>query len=307
MSRCGQNKDMLLVSDTPLIRLPRIEPEGVEIWAKLEERNFSGSVKARPAWNMLRRAKESGQVQSGDTLLEPTSGNTGIALAAISQREGMRFCAVVPENSTRERLELLGILGADIIPSPAEEGSNGAIRLAEEILQENPTWVHLDQYSNPANAEAHFLSTGPEIWRAIPYLTHFVAGLGTGGTLMGTGRYLRSQNPQVQIVAAEPMPGEAVQGLRSLEDGYVPPLLSPEELDRRILVRAEEAIAGAREFLREGIFAGISAGANLSVALRIAEPGDRIVVVVPDGGERYLSTGAFETESGENLDLSSWW
>jgi cysteine synthase len=298
---------MKLIGNTPLCRLRSIEPEGVELWAKMEDRNLSGSIKARPAWQMMQSATKSGQLSSGQTLLEPTSGNTGIALAALARRHEMRFCAVVPENATAERVELLRIYGAEIIFSPAPEGSNGAIRLAEEVLGENPDWVHLDQYSNPANAEAHFLGTGPEIWSELPSITHFVAGLGTGGTLMGTGRFLRSQKADVQIVAAEPMPGEAVQGLRSLEEGYVPPLLRTEELDRRILVRSGEAIAAARMFLREGIFAGISAGANLSVALRIASPGDKIALVVPDGGERYLSTGAFSEDAPEEMDLSSWW
>lgn len=293
----------LMVGETPLRRVPSLEPPGVELWAKLENQNLSGSLKARPAWNMLRSAEISGELSAGDTLLEPTSGNTGIALALLSPLRGMKFWAVLPENSTAERISLLRSLGARLTFSPKEEGSNGAIRLAEEIASKNDVWV-LDQYNNPANSEAHFQSTGPEIWRDLPSLSIFVAGLGTGGTLMGAGRYLHEKNPEIQVVAAEPMQGESVLALRSLEDGFIPGIFHAEELDHKILVRAEDAISGTRQLLRAGILAGISSGANLHVALRVARPGDRVVFVVADGWERYLSTNALDDRAP---DWSGWW
>ena len=292
-----------LIGNTPLRRVPSIEPPGVELWAKIESFNLSGSIKARPAWEMLRQAELSGKISPGSTLIEPTSGNTGIALALLSRLRGMNFWGVLPENSTEERISLLRSLGARLTFSPAEEGSNGAIRLARQIAAEHEITL-LDQYNNPANVEAHLHSTGPEIWRDLPGITLFVAGLGTSGTLMGAGQYLKQKNSSVGIVAAEPLPGEKVQGLRSLEEGFIPEIFDTKKLDRKILVRAEEAIEGTRRFLDAGILAGISSGANLHAALRVASPGDRVVCIVADSLERYLSTGALE---GPSPDWSGWW
>jgi len=291
------------VGNTPLVGLPRLEPRpGVRLWAKLESQNPTGSVKDRIAKAMIDDAEKTGRLQPGATLLEPSSGNTGIALALVARLRGYRLVVVMPENTSEERRQLLGLYGAQVVLSPAEGGSNGAIRRADELAAANPDWVMLYQYGNPANATAHYETTGPEIWRDLPEVTHFVAGLGTSGTLMGVGRYLKEQNPAVQVVAAEPEYGDLVYGLRNLDEGFVPPIFDPDLLDRRVKVNSHDALARTRQLAAtEGIFAGISSGASLHVALRVAAglPAGQtadIVVLVPDGGWKYLSTGAYGSD-----------
>ncbi len=287
------------IGNTPLVGLPRLSPRpGVRLWAKLEGQNPTGSVKDRIAKAMVDDAEKTGRLTpgSGATLLEPSSGNTGIALALVARLRGYRLVVVMPENTSEERRQLLRLYGAEVVLSVAEGGSNGAIRRAEELAAANPDWVMLYQYGNPANATAHYETTGPELWRDLPEVTHFVAGLGTTGTLMGVGRYLKEQNPAVQIVAAEPEYGDLVYGLRNLDEGFVPPIFDPELLDRRVKVNSHDALARTRELAAvEGIFAGISSGASLHVALRVAAGLSQadVVVLVPDGGWKYLSTGAY--------------
>jgi cysteine synthase len=291
------------VGNTPLVGLPRLSPRpGVRLWAKLEGQNPTGSVKDRIAKAMIDDAEKTGRLRPGATLLEPSSGNTGIALALVARLRGYRLVVVMPENTSEERRQLLGLYGAEVVLSPAEGGSNGAIRLADELAAANPDWVMLYQYGNPANAIAHYETTGPEIWHDLPEVTHFVAGLGTSGTLMGVGRYLKEQNPAVQVVAAEPEYGDLVYGLRNLDEGFVPPIFDPDLLDRRVKVNSHDALARTRQLAAtEGIFAGISSGAGLHVALRVAaglplgQTAD-IVVLVPDGGWKYLSTGAYGSD-----------
>jgi cysteine synthase B len=288
------------VGNTPLVGLPRLAPRpGVRLWAKLESHNPTGSVKDRIAKAMIDDAEKAGRLRPGATLLEPSSGNTGIALALVARLRGYRLVVVMPENTSEERRQLLRLYGAEVVLSPAEGGSNGAIRLADELAAANPDWVMLYQYGNPANVTAHYETTGPEIWRDLPEITHFVAGLGTSGTLMGVGRFLKEQNPAVQIVAAEPEYGDLVYGLRNLDEGFVPPIFDPDLLDRRVKVNSHDALIRTRQLAAaEGIFAGISSGASLHVALRVAaglpegQTAD-IVVLVPDGGWKYLSTGAY--------------
>ncbi|HZD71896.1 MAG TPA: cysteine synthase [Actinomycetes bacterium] len=285
------------IGNTPLVGLPRMSPKpGVRLWAKLESHNPTGSVKDRIARAMVDDAEKSGRLAPGATLIEPSSGNTGIALALIARARAYHLVVVMPANTSMERRQLLEAYGADVVLSPADEGSNGSIRLAERLLGEHPDWVMLYQYGNPANAQAHYETTGPEIWRDLPEVTHFVAGLGTSGTLMGVARYLREQSPAVQVVAAEPEFGDLVYGLRNLDEGFVPPIFDPGLLDRRIKVNSQDALRRTRELAAmEGIFAGISSGAVLHVALRLAEPVEQadIVVLVADGGWKYLSTGAY--------------
>jgi [CysO sulfur-carrier protein]-thiocarboxylate-dependent cysteine synthase len=285
------------IGSTPLVGLPRLSPRpGVRLWVKLEGHNPTGSVKDRIARAMVDDAEKSGRLQPGATLLEPSSGNTGIALALIARVRGYRLVVVMPANTSTERRQLLELYGAEVVLSPAEDGSNGAIALAEELAAEHPDWVMLYQYGNPANVTAHYETTGPEIWRDLPEVTHFVAGLGTGGTLVGAGRYLKEQNPAVQVVAAEPEYGDLVYGLRNLDEGFVPPIFDERVLDRRIKVGSRDALARTRELAAtEGVFAGISTGAVLQVALRVAEPlgHAEVVVLSPDGGWKYLSTGAY--------------
>jgi len=287
------------IGNTPLVGLPRLSPRpGVRLWAKLDGQNPTGSVKDRIAKAMVDDAEKTGRLTpgSGATLLEPSSGNTGIALALVARLRGYRLVVVMPENTSEERRQLLRLYGAEVVLSVAEGGSNGAIRRAEELAVANPDWVMLYQYGNPANATAHYETTGPELWRDLPEVTHFVAGLGTTGTLMGVGRYLKEQNPAVQIVAAEPEYGDLVYGLRNLDEGFVPPIFDPELLDRRVKVNSHDALARTRELAAvEGIFAGISSGASLHVALRVAAGLSQadVVVLVPDGGWKYLSTGAY--------------
>jgi cysteine synthase len=288
------------IGNTPLVGLPRMNPRpGVRLWAKLEGQNPTGSVKDRIAKAMVEDAEKSGRLERGATLIEPSSGNTGIALAVVARLRGYRLVVVMPENTSLERRQLLELYGVEVVLSPAEGGSNGAIARAGELAAAHPDWVLLYQYGNPANATAHYETTGPEIWRDLPEVTHFVAGLGTSGTLMGVSRYLKQQNPAVQVVAAEPEYGDLVYGLRNLDEGFVPPIFEPQLLDRRIKVGSHDALRRTRELAAvEGIFAGISTGAVLHVALRVAEElaAGEVVVLAPDGGWKYLSTGAYSAD-----------
>lgn len=255
------------VGNTPLVHLPRLSPApGVRIWAKLEDRNPTGSVKDRPALFMVEQAEKDGRLTPGATILEPTSGNTGISLAMAARLKGYRMVCVMPENTSDERRQLLAMWGAEIISSPAAGGSNTAVRVAKELAAEHPDWVMLYQYGNPDNAGAHYATTGPEILADLPSITHFVAGLGTTGTLMGAGRFLREQRPDVQIVAAEPRYDDLVYGLRNLDEGFVPELYDESVLTTRYSVGSEDAVTRTRELLREeGIFAGVSTGDRKSV------------------------------------------
>jgi cysteine synthase B len=298
------------VGDTPIVGLPSLSPSpGVRLWAKLEDRNPTGSIKDRPALAMVERAEAEGLLSPGCTVLEPTSGNTGISLAMACKLKGYRLICVMPENTSEERRQLLTMYGAEIISSPAAGGSNQAVAMAKQLAAENPDWVMLYQYGNPANAEAHYRTTGPEILRDCPEITHFVAGLGTTGTLVGAGRYLREQKPDVQIVAAEPRYGELVYGLRNLDEGFVPELYDPDVLTARYSVGSRDALRRTRQLVeQEGIFAGISTGGILHAALAVAEKaagaGERadIVLVVCDGGWKYLSTGAYVGSIDEAAD-----
>jgi cysteine synthase len=286
---------------TPLVGLPRLSPSAeVRLWAKLEDRNPTGSVKDRPAMWMIQRAEKDGLLRPGRTILEPTSGNTGISLAMVAKLRGYRLICVMPENTSTERRQLLEMWGAEIISSPAEGGSNEAVRVAKRLAADNPDWVMLYQYGNEANALAHYETTGPEILADLPTVTHLVAGLGTTGTLMGVGRYLREQVPGVVIVAAEPRYGELVYGLRNVDEGFVPELYDASVLTTRYSVSGHDALRRTRELLeQEGIFAGISTGCALHAALGVAakevKAGRRadIAFVVADAGWKYLSTGAY--------------
>jgi cysteine synthase B len=294
-----------LIGETPLVALERISPRGRTIYAKLEGQNPTGSIKDRVALKMVDEA----QLEPGAELLEPTSGNTGISLALVAKLRGLKLTCVMPSNATPERRALLALYGATIVESPGELGSNGAVRMAQEIAAAEPRYTMLFQYANEANPRAHYEGTGAEIARDLPRVDALVAGLGTGGTLMGTGARLRVTFPAIQVVAAEPLPGEPVMGLRSLEDGYVPPVLDVSKLDRKLLVSNAEAAAAARALLdREGIFAGVSSGAVVHVARRIAEELDEgavVVCVLADGGWKYLSAPFWE---GDEIDEGVlWW
>ncbi|SNR27494.1 PLP-dependent cysteine synthase family protein [Actinomadura mexicana] len=286
---------------TPLVGLPRLSPsEDVRLWAKLEDRNPTGSVKDRPAFYMIEKAEKEGLLTPGCTILEPTSGNTGISLAMVAKLRGYSMVCVMPENTSAERRQLLEMWGARIISSPAAGGSNEAVRVAKGLARENPDWVMLYQYGNEANALAHYETTGPEILADLPSVTHFVAGLGTTGTLMGVGRFLRERVPDVRIVAAEPRYGELVYGLRNIDEGFIPELYDDSVLTTRFSVGSLDALRRTRELLeQEGIFAGISTGGALHAAIGMAnkavKAGERadIVFVVADGGWKYLSTGAY--------------
>ncbi|MEU5993542.1 cysteine synthase [Spirillospora sp. NPDC047418] len=286
---------------TPLVGLPRLSPsEDVRIWAKLEDRNPTGSVKDRPAFYMIEKAEKEGLLTPGCTILEPTSGNTGISLAMVAKLRGYRMVCVMPENTSAERRQLLEMWGAEIISSPAAGGSNEAVRVAKGLAAENPDWVMLYQYGNEANALAHYETTGPEILEDLPTVTHFVAGLGTTGTLMGVGRFLRERVPDVKIVAAEPRYGDLVYGLRNIDEGFIPELYDDTVLTTRFSVTSGDALRRTRELLeQEGIFAGISTGGALHAAIGMAKKavkaGERadIAFVVADGGWKYLSTGAY--------------
>jgi cysteine synthase len=272
----------------------------VRLMAKLEGQNPFGSVKDRIAKNMIETAIKEGVLSPGQRLMEPSSGNTGIALAAIAAVKGNPITILMPESVSIERRQMLEVFGAEIILTPGEEGSNGAVRRAEQLAKEHPEYCFLHQYQNDANPRAHYEGTGPEIWRDVPEVTHFVAGLGTSGTLMGVGRYLKEQNPDVKIVAVEPPLGERVEGLRNLDEGYIPPIFENwhgiDVLDRKRVVRPRESIEMTRRLVREcGIFAGISSGASLAGAVKVASEIEEgtIVFIVCDGGWKYLSTGAY--------------
>jgi cysteine synthase B len=280
----------------------------VRIFAKLEGQNPGGSSKDRIALKMIELAEAAGELRPGDTILEPSSGNTGIGLAMVARLRGYTLRVVMPENVSIERRQLLEIFGAEIVLSPAEEGSNGAIRLSEKLGADDPSLVRLFQYGNPANPLAHYERTGPEIWRDCPGVDVFVAGLGTSGTLMGVGRYLKEQKPSVQIVAVEPPAGELVQGLRSLDDGFVPPIFDPAILDRKFIVRPRESIEWLRRLLDDcGVFAGVSSGAAIAGAAKMAarmESGT-IVTLLPDAGWKYLSSGAWTDDLDEVVERAT--
>jgi cysteine synthase B len=305
------------IGNTPLVELPSFSPrDGVRIWAKLEGANPSGSTKDRIALAMLDEAEARGDLHPGTEriIIEPTSGNTGISLAMLARRRGYRFLAVVPENVSVERRQLLELYGAALELTPGEFGSNGAIRRAKELVQAHPDRFFMPyQYGNPANPGAHYATTAPEILRDLPEITHFVAGLGTGGTLTGTGRRLKEEKPGVQVIAAEPHPGDAVQGLRSLDEGFIPPVLDADILDRKILVTSDDAVAMTRRLSeQEGVFAGISSGAVLHAALRVArglEHGE-LVCLFADSGWKYLSLGVWSQpldSAQESVREKVWW
>ncbi len=305
------------VGGTPLVGLPRLSPSpDVRLWAKLEDQNPTGSIKDRAALKMVEEAEKDGLLRPGCTILEPTSGNTGISLAMAAKLRGYRLVCVMPENTSSERKQLLAMWGAEIVSSPAAGGSNEAVRVAKRLADEHPDWVMLYQYGNPANAQAHYETTGPEVLTDLPTVTHFVAGLGTTGTLMGVGRYFREHQPGVTIVAAEPRYGELVYGLRNLDEGFVPELYDESLIDARFSVGPRDAVRRVRELLEsEGIFAGVSTGAILHAALAQAaksvKAGERadIVFVVCDGGWKYLSTGAYEgtiDEAEDRLEGQLW-
>ena len=318
MTRFDSLEDSL--GHTPLIGLPKLSPKAqagappVRLWAKLEDRNPTGSIKDRTALFMINAAEKSGALKPGATILEPTSGNTGISLAMIAKVRGYKLVCVMPENTSPERSQLLKMWGAEIIYSPAAGGSNEAVRIAKEIAAEHPDWVFLYQYGNPANTQAHYEGTGPEIYEDLPSITHFVAGLGTTGTLMGAGKYLREKNSLVQVIAAEPRYGEVVYGLRNLDAGFVPELYDETVITRRFSVGAEDSVRRVRELLQvEGIFAGISTGAILHAALGIAREavaakvGADIAFIVCDAGWKYLSTGVYNEDGDADAIEGELW
>jgi [CysO sulfur-carrier protein]-thiocarboxylate-dependent cysteine synthase len=297
-----------LIGNTPLVELRHLSPDGVTIYAKLEAQNPTGSIKDRVALAMV----DAANLEPGQELLEPTSGNTGISLALVAKLRGLRLTCVMPANATPERRLVLELYGATIIDSPANEGSNGAVRLAQEIAAGDARYVMLFQYANEWNPRAHYEGTGTEIVRDLPQVDALVAGLGTGGTLMGTGARVREANPDVIVAAAEPLPGDPVMGLRSLDDGYVPPILDVSKLDRKILVSNAESVAAVHALLdREGIFAGVSAGAVVHVARRIADElprGSTVVAVLADGGWKYLSGDFWSADDVErSMENTLWW
>ena len=299
-----------LIGNTPIIEVSELSPNpDVKIYAKLEGQNPAGSVKDRIAKAMILSAEREGKLTSGSVILEPSSGNTGIALAMISSIRGYHLKIVLPDNVSIERRQLLEVWGAEIISSPGSEGSNGAVRRAQQLAEENPDWVFLYQYGNEANPEIHYTTTGPEIFQDVPEISHFIAGLGTSGTLMGVGRFLKEQNPNIQILAVEPPVGENVEGLRSLEDGFIPPVFENWNgmnlLDGKRIIRPIESLECTRKLAQmSGIFAGISSGAALAGALRVAEQIEQgsIVFIVCDGGWKYLSTEAWTKPLDEVAD-----
>ncbi|NIK61781.1 cysteine synthase B [Kribbella shirazensis] len=305
------------VGGTPLVGLPKLSPSAeVRLWAKLEDHNPTGSIKDRAALRMLLDAEKDGRLRPGNTILEPTSGNTGISLAMAAKLRGYRMVCVMPENTSEERRQILRMWGVEIISSPAAGGSNEAVRVAKQVAEDHPDWVMLYQYGNPSNAQAHYDGTAREILEDLPAVTHFVAGLGTTGTLMGAGRFFREHKPDVRIVAAEPRYGELVYGLRNLDEGFVPELYDETLIDARFSVGPRDAVRRVRELLdNEGIFAGVSTGAILHAALgqaakcvRDGETAD-IAFVVADGGWKYLSTGAYEgtiDEAEDRLEGQLW-
>jgi [CysO sulfur-carrier protein]-thiocarboxylate-dependent cysteine synthase len=301
-----------LVGDTPLVELPRLAPKsGVHIHAKLEGANPTGSIKDRVAVAMIEAAEASGELEPGRALIEPTSGNTGISLAMVAKLKGYPLTCVMPANATEERRRLLRIYGAEIVDSPAEEGSNGAVRLALELAERDPRLFMPFQYANEANPRAHYDGTGTEIAEALDRVDVLVAGLGTGGTLMGTGERLRETFPEVVVAAAEPLPGDPVMGLRSLADGYVPPILDVSKLDRKLLVSNEESLAGVRALVeQEAIFAGVSSGAVVHVACKLAAELDEgvVVCILADGGWKYLSADFWDAgDPAAAMEHGHWW
>jgi [CysO sulfur-carrier protein]-thiocarboxylate-dependent cysteine synthase len=297
-----------LVGNTPLVELPRLSPKpAVKLYAKLEGQNPTGSIKDRVALKMV----EAARLEPGDELLEPTSGNTGISLALVARLKGYRLTCVMPENVTEERRRLLRLYGAEIVESPGEEGSNGAVRVAQELARREPRYRMLFQYANEANPLAHYEGTGAEIAETLDRVDVLVAGLGTGGTLMGAGRRLRESFPDVTVAAAEPLPGDPVMGLRSLEDGYVPPVLDVAQLDRKLLVSNADAVASLRALLQEeGVFAGVSSGAVIHVARRLAAELDEgvVVAVLADAGWKYLSAPFWDAADPEaEMEEAVWW
>lgn len=305
-----------LIGNTPLVELRRFSPRpGVHIYAKLEGQNPTGSVKDRIAKYMIEAGERSGELKPGATILEPTSGNTGIGLAMIGQVKGYHVVCVMPEAVSEERTQLLRAFGAEIIYTPGELGSNGSIARAKEIVAANPGRYYFPyQYGNEANPRAHFETTGPEILRDLPQTTVFVAGLGTGGTLTGTGRYLKSQNPAIKVIAAAPHPGDLVQGLRALEEGFIPPVLDETVLDGKIVVDSRSSFAMAKDLTqREGLFVGVSAGSVVKAALKVSErlEGEQhIVCLLADGGWKYLSSNLWTTEWEDqpgDIESKIWW
>jgi [CysO sulfur-carrier protein]-thiocarboxylate-dependent cysteine synthase len=290
-----------LIGNTPMVDVSRLSPNpNVRLVAKLENQNPFGSVKDRIAKSMIEAAEKDGSLLPGQTIIEPSSGNTGIAMAAIAHMKGHPIKILLPESVSIERRQMLEVFGAEVILTPGPEGSNGAVARARKLAEEHPEWCFMYQYANDANPRAHYEGTGPEIWRDLPEITHFVAGLGTSGTLMGAGRFLKEQNPDVKVVAVEPPLGELVEGLRNLDEGYIPPIFENwhgiDLLDRKRVVRPRESIEWTRRLVREcGIFAGISTGASLAGAVKVASEIDEGVVafIVCDGGWKYLSTGAY--------------
>jgi cysteine synthase B len=296
-----------MIGNTPMVDVSRLSPNpDVRIIAKLEGQNPFGSVKDRIAKSMIEHAEKHGHLKPGQTILEPSSGNTGIALAAIARLKGYPIKILMPSSVSIERRQMLEVFGAEVILTPGEEGSNGAVRRAQAMAEEHPEWCFLYQYGNDANPLAHYEGTGPEIWRDCPEITHFVAGLGTSGTLMGTGRYLKEQNPAIKVIAIEPPLGERVEGLRNLDDGYIPPVFEQwygfDLLDRKRVVRPRESLEWTRRLVNEcGVFAGISSGASMAGAAKVASEIDEgvIVLIVSDGGWKYLSTGAYTDDLDE--------
>ncbi len=289
-----------LIGHTPMVDVSSLSPNpDVRILAKLESQNPFGSVKDRIAKSMIEEAEKLGHLLPGQTIIEPSSGNTGIALAAIARIKGYPIKILLPENVSVERRQMLQVFGAEVLLTPGAEGSNGAVRRAEALAAEHPEWCLLYQYGNDANPRAHYESTGPEIWQDCPEITHFVAGLGTSGTLMGVGRFLKERNPDVKVIAVEPPLGERVEGLRNLDEGYIPPVFEHWDgtalLDRKRVVRPRESLEWTRRLLDVGVFAGISAGAALAGAAKVAAEIDHgtVVFIVCDGGWKYLSTGAY--------------
>jgi cysteine synthase B len=292
-----------LIGNTPLVDVSALSPKpGVRLLAKLEGQNPGGSVKDRIALSMVEDAERNGRLAPGATLIEPSSGNTGIGMAIVCRLKGYKLKVVLPGNVSIERRQLLELWQAEVIDSPASEGSNGAVRLAQQLAAAHPEWTFLYQYANPANPRAHYEGTGPEIWRDCPEITHFVAGLGTSGTLLGVGRFLKEVNPNVQIWAVEPPAGETVEGLRNLDDGYIPPIFieqgGADILDGKTVVGPRDSIEWTRRLADEGVFAGISSGAALAGAVKCAKglDGGTIVFMCSDGGWKYLSTGAWTDE-----------
>ncbi len=298
-----------MIGNTPMVDVSALSPNPrVRILAKMESQNPAGSVKDRIARAMILDAEADGTLKPGSTIIEPSSGNTGIALAMICQLRGYRLKVVLPENVSIERRQMLDVFGAEIIDSPGAEGSNGAVRRAQQLADEHPEWVFLYQYANEANPQAHYDTTAPEIFADVPEITHFIAGLGTSGTLMGVGAYLKERNPDIQILAVEPPIGERVEGLRNLDEGYIPPVYEKwggaDLLDGKRIVRPRESLEHVRELAKIGVFSGISAGAALAGAVRTAERIDEgtVVFIVSDGGWKYLSTGAWTDDLDDVVD-----